>query len=121
MRWPIPEAFWVDARVDKFTPRDVRPVLTLLRPSAGLGEADYYLSLAKRLRISIDTYEIAPAVGALLSVKKALGINSNEKCHVWVEGSGDSVLDPSTLSAAAYQMVTNANLNANAINGSTAG
>jgi hypothetical protein len=69
----------------------------------------------------MDIYEIAPVTGAALSVKKTLGLNSHEKCHVHVQGSGKSENDSSHLSAGASSLMHQNSVTTNAINGMGSG
>lgn len=130
VRWPIPESYWVDSTVEKLPPRESLPVFTIIRhvpspseSSPGLadvsGSPDYFLSLAKELRLHLETFELAPAPGAPISVKKSLGANSQEKFHVCVQGSGKPSTADSTASVGSLMLTSQANVTANAINGSS--
>ena len=124
VRWPVPENCWVDPNVDKLPPRDSFPSLLVNRSpptavdiSAGevVGSPDYFLGLAKELRIYAEAFELAPAPNAPLSVKRALGVKSQEKCHVSAQGSGRP---DSSASMGSNLIVSQANMKTNAISGS---
>lgn len=127
--------------VDKYPPRDPYPVLTVSRhvattapdsssggqgqgqgqgQSVSEGSPEYFLRLAKLLRIPLDSYEIAPAPGAPQSIKKSLGVGA-EKCHVSVQGSGktDTVDPAASVGSAILTNSINANLTINAVGGYT--
>jgi hypothetical protein len=84
------------------------------------GSPEYFLRLAKSLRIPLDTYEIAPAPGAPQSIKKSLGVGV-EKCHVSVQGSGktDTVDPAASVGSAILTNSINANLTINAMMSNT--
>jgi hypothetical protein len=81
---------------------------------------EYFLRLARSLRIPLDTYEIAPAPGAPQSIKKSLGVGV-EKCHVSVRGSGktDTVDPAASVGSAILTSSINANLTINAMMSNT--
>lgn len=80
------------------------------------GSPEYFLRLAKSLRIPLDTYEIAPAPGAPQSIKKSLGVGV-EKCHVSVQGSGktDTVDPAASVGSAILTNSINASLTMNSM------
>ena len=130
VRWPIPESYWVDSTVEKFPSRDSFPALTICRHapsvaenSSGVadisGSPDYFLNLARELRLHLETFELAPTPGAPMSVLKSLGVNSQEKYHVYVQGSGKPTTLDSTASIGSLMLTSQANVTANAINGSS--
>ena len=130
VRWPIPECYWVDSTVEKFPSRDSFPALTICRHTPSLAESssgdadicgspDYFLNLAKELRLHLETFELAPAPGAPMSIFKSLGVNSQEKYHVYVQGSGKPSTLDSTASIGSLMLTSQANVTANAINGSS--
>ena len=133
----------MDNLVEKFIPRDSYPVLTINRETVALpmdntnvqtqgqgqGQVqgqnvelyapDYYLNIARELRIPLDTYELSPSPGAPLSIKKSLGVGSHEKCHVTVQGSGRPNTIDASASVGSSILTSYANMSASAINGNT--
>lgn len=133
----------MDNLVEKFNPRDSYPVLTVNRETVplaidnttiqtqGQGQGsvqaqsvelyapEYYLSIARELRIPLDTYELSPSPGAPLSIKKSLGVGSHEKCHVTVQGSGRPNTIDASASVGSSILTSYANMSASAINGNT--
>ena len=76
--------------IEKFPSRDSISALTICKHAPSVaenspgvayisGSPEYFLSLAKDLRLHLKTFELAPAPGVLMSVFKSLGVNNPEK------------------------------------------
>jgi hypothetical protein len=87
IRYPIPEAFYVENSMDVVPARAAHPTLTLIPEGKGAsGSAE--LALARALGVHVDAYEIRRATDSPLSqTLSRLGLKKDELRMLYVAGS----------------------------------
>jgi hypothetical protein len=103
LRYPIPEAEFVDKNIDTLLIRSCHPIISIATKGKARETSDQWLALAAHLKVPTDRYEVSLTTGSSGSDSglaqgttretsatfcKVLGLSQTEKYLVYVSGSG---------------------------------